>query len=153
MPANARTSLCCRKPTPDQITKRAAVICKAEGLAVNDTTLNTVAAGANGDIRLVLGQLQMIRLRSKTLSYDDAKVPILSSPLWQFLCPVHGCAHTQCLVVDTTLVGACLEVVDQESKISQHSSMKLQIAVQHLLMGFVKDVSRLCRRSRSSWFM
>ena len=64
----------CRKPTSDQIAKRAMVICKAEGLTVNETTLNTVAAGANGDIRLVLGQLQMIRLRSKTLSYDDAKV-------------------------------------------------------------------------------
>ena len=49
-------------------------ISRAEGLTVNETTLNTVAAGANGDIRLVLGQLQMIRLRSKTLSYDDAKV-------------------------------------------------------------------------------
>ena len=63
-----------RKPTNDQIAKRAMTICRAEGLTVNETTLNTVAAGANGDIRLVLGQLQMIRLRSKTLSYDDAKV-------------------------------------------------------------------------------
>lgn len=62
------------------------IICKAEGLSVNETTLQTVAAGANGDIRLVLGQLQMIRLRSKTLSYDDAKVrpcALLYPTMWQ----------------------------------------------------------------------
>lgn len=62
-------------------------ICKAEGLSVNETTLQTVAAGANGDIRLVLGQLQMIRLRSKTLSYDDAKVVISPTNL-------HSCKYT-----------------------------------------------------------
>lgn len=63
-------------------------ICRAEGLTVNETTLNTVAAGANGDIRLVLGQLQMIRLRSKTLSYDEAKVGLDDT-----LAECEGCRH------------------------------------------------------------
>ena len=61
-------------PTKDQITKRMLGICRAEGLAVNEATLNAVAEGANGDIRLILGQLQMIRLRANSLSYDQAKV-------------------------------------------------------------------------------
>ena len=33
-----------------------------------------LAEGANCDIRLVLGQLQMVRLRAQALSYDDVKV-------------------------------------------------------------------------------
>ena len=49
-------------------------ICRQEGLQVNEATLRTLAEGTNGDIRLVLGQLQMIRLRAQSLSYDEAKV-------------------------------------------------------------------------------
>ena len=82
-----------RKPTSDQIAKRAMIICKAEGLTVNETTLNTVAAGANGDIRLVLGQLQMIRLRTKSLSYDDAKARTSLNKIFLSIpkfCPAHS---------------------------------------------------------------
>jgi len=71
---------------------------------VNDATLQCVAAGANGDIRLVLGQLQMIRLRSTHLSYDDAKVGLPPSPppfktgklppAGQFLPRYHPPTHT-----------------------------------------------------------
>lgn len=64
----------CRKPTRQQIAKRMAQICRAEGLQTNETTLEALAEGANADIRLVLGQLQMVRLRAKALSYDDVKV-------------------------------------------------------------------------------
>lgn len=35
--------------------------------------MNALVEGANGDIRAILGQLQMIRLRSRSLRYDDAK--------------------------------------------------------------------------------
>lgn len=49
-------------------------ICHKEGLAVNPTTLEALAEGSNMDIRLVLGQLQMVRLRARALSYDDVKV-------------------------------------------------------------------------------
>ena len=41
---------------------------------MNDNTLQALAESCNGDIRLMLGQLQMIRLRKRTLSYDEAKV-------------------------------------------------------------------------------
>lgn len=63
-----------RKPTAQQIISRMMAICRQEGLQVNEATLQALAEGTNGDIRLVLGQLQMIRLRAKTLSYDEAKV-------------------------------------------------------------------------------
>ena len=43
---------------------------------MNDNTLQALAESCNGDIRLMLGQLQMIRLRKRTLSYDEAKVGI-----------------------------------------------------------------------------
>ena len=49
-------------------------ICAAEGLAVNETALEALCESANADIRLVLGQLQMIRLRARSLSYDEVKV-------------------------------------------------------------------------------
>ena len=46
----------------------------ARGAAqVNETTLAALAEGCNGDIRLILGQLQMIRLRARSLAYDDVK--------------------------------------------------------------------------------
>ncbi|KAL6776732.1 RFC1 [Auxenochlorella protothecoides x Auxenochlorella symbiontica] len=63
-----------RKPTVQQITKRAQEICRAEGLAVNDATLAALIQSANGgDIRLIVGQLQMVRRRSASLSYDQVK--------------------------------------------------------------------------------
>ena len=49
-------------------------ICAKEGLQVNASTLEAMSEGANADIRLVLGQLQMVRLRARALSYDDVKV-------------------------------------------------------------------------------
>ena len=65
-----------RKPTAQQMVKRLLDVCAAEDLQVNGTTLETLYAAANGDIRLIMGQLQMIRLRHRTLSYDDAKVVV-----------------------------------------------------------------------------
>ncbi len=41
---------------------------------MNDSTLAALVESSNADIRLMLGQLQMIRLRKRSLSYDDAKV-------------------------------------------------------------------------------
>lgn len=61
-----------RKPTAIQIQKRLGMICRSEGLNMNDATMNAVIQNANGgDIRLLLGQLQMIRRRTTLLSYDD----------------------------------------------------------------------------------
>ena len=64
----------CRKPTRQQISKRMMQICQKEGLQVNESTLEALVEGANSDIRLILGQLQMVRLSSRALSYDEVKV-------------------------------------------------------------------------------
>lgn len=63
-----------RKPTSQQISKRLIQICQKEGLQVNESTLAALVESSNADIRLMLGQLQMIRLRKRSLSYDEAKV-------------------------------------------------------------------------------
>lgn len=60
------------KPTALQIKKRLDVICSNEGLKMNESTMTAVIQNANGgDIRLLLGQLQMIRRRTTHLSYDE----------------------------------------------------------------------------------
>lgn len=62
------------RPTVQQISKRVQEICRAEGLAVNDATLAALIQSANGgDLRLVIGQLQLIRRRTRMLSYDDVR--------------------------------------------------------------------------------
>lgn len=70
----------CRKPTKLQISKRMLQICHKEGLQVNESTLEALVEGSNSDIRLILGQLQMVRLSSKALTYDEVKVQGTHSP-------------------------------------------------------------------------
>ena len=48
-------------------------IAAKEGLSLNTAAMTALVSGANGDLRLVLGQLQMLRLRAVSLSYDQAK--------------------------------------------------------------------------------
>jgi len=61
------------KPTAAMISKRLRMICQAEGLHMNEQTMNAVIQNANGgDIRLILGTLQMIRRRTDRLNYEDA---------------------------------------------------------------------------------
>jgi replication factor C subunit 1 len=60
-----------RKPTADQIAKRLTMICNKEGLRTNDAALKKLVDMSNGDIRMILGQLQMIRLRHSTFTYND----------------------------------------------------------------------------------
>jgi DNA polymerase III delta prime subunit len=48
-----------RKPQVQQIAQRLQFVCQQEGLTVNDATLRTLIEGAQGDIRLVLGHLQV----------------------------------------------------------------------------------------------
>lgn len=63
-----------RKPMVAQISKRMLEICRAEGLSMNQATMDALVQSANGgDIRLIVGQLQMIRRRSRALSYDQVK--------------------------------------------------------------------------------
>lgn len=49
------------------------VVAAAEGLSLNNAAMTSLVGGANGDLRLVLGQLQMLRLRAKALTYDDVR--------------------------------------------------------------------------------
>ncbi|GFR43759.1 hypothetical protein Agub_g4871 [Astrephomene gubernaculifera] len=62
-----------RKPTVQQISKRMSDICQKEGLQVNQATMDALVTGAGGDLRLILGQLQMVRLRTRALTYDEVK--------------------------------------------------------------------------------
>ena len=62
-----------RKPAKPAVIKRLLRICQAEGLRTNEASLDMLCEMANGDIRMILGQLQMIRLRSNSLSYEDLK--------------------------------------------------------------------------------
>jgi replication factor C subunit 1 len=51
-----------RRPDAKAIAARLAAVARNEGMQVNDAALTELAAQANQDIRLVLGQLQMWRL-------------------------------------------------------------------------------------------
>ncbi|GIL46547.1 hypothetical protein Vafri_3526 [Volvox africanus] len=62
-----------RKPTAQQISKRMSEICQKEGLQVNQATMEALVTGAGGDLRLILGQLQMVRLRAQALTYDEVR--------------------------------------------------------------------------------
>jgi replication factor C subunit 1 len=57
-----------RRPMVSQINKRMLDICHAEGLTADKDTMDAFIQSACGDIRLLLGQLQMIRLRSTVLT-------------------------------------------------------------------------------------
>jgi hypothetical protein len=48
-----------RKPQAQQIAARMAMVCRQEGLDTNEATLRTLIEGGQGDLRLVLGQLQV----------------------------------------------------------------------------------------------
>ena len=96
-----------RRPTSQQMAKRLLGICQAEGLQVNEATLACLVEGSNGDIRAILGQLQMIRLRRSVLAYDDAKVPesflcllpsCLASPLALHQNPCAGPTHPKATI-------------------------------------------------------
>ena len=61
-----------RKPDARTVAKRLAAVCAAEGLQASESTLIALAEGANCDVRSVVGQLQLVRLRKRSLSFDDA---------------------------------------------------------------------------------
>ena len=58
-----------RAPVPAAVKKRMQEICQKEGLHLADASLETLVKGANSDLRLIIGQLQMVRLTG-TLGYD-----------------------------------------------------------------------------------
>ena len=62
-----------KRPSRDMLARRLRGVCAAEGLGVNDATLGMLSDQCGGDLRSILGQLQMARLRQTALSYDDAK--------------------------------------------------------------------------------
>jgi len=61
-----------RRPTLAQLRHRLGEICQSEGLRVNEQTLGALVESTRGDVRAVLGQLQMLRLRGPgTVSWRD----------------------------------------------------------------------------------
>lgn len=50
-----------RRPTKVQIAKRMSDIARTEGLVMTDATMDALIEGANSDIRLILGQMQVGR--------------------------------------------------------------------------------------------
>ena len=62
-----------RKPTKVEIAKRMMHICRLEGLQTNQVTLETLAERSNGDLRVILGHLQNVRLTKTQLLFDDVK--------------------------------------------------------------------------------
>ncbi len=48
-----------RRPTKQQIVKRTHEIARKEGLVMTDATMDALVEGANADIRLILGQMQV----------------------------------------------------------------------------------------------
>ena len=70
---NVAMELSFSKPRADTIAKRMLAIARAEGLDIQPVTMETLAASTNGDIRMILGQLQQIRLSRTAFTYDDAK--------------------------------------------------------------------------------
>ena len=70
---NVALELDFRRPTKTEVAKRLQFVAQKEGLQVSQTTLETLAEASNGDIRLMLGQLQQVRLSKAAMTYDDAK--------------------------------------------------------------------------------
>jgi len=70
---NVALELDFRRPTKTEVAKRLQYVAQKEGLQVSQTTLETLAEASNGDIRLMLGQLQQVRLSKAAMTYDDAK--------------------------------------------------------------------------------
>eukprot|EP00892_Ulva_mutabilis_P010717 jgi/Ulvmu1/8017/UM004_0254.1 len=62
-----------RKPTKQQVAGRLQAIARAEGLAINTAVIDALVESSQGDIRMMLGQLQMHRLRASSLTYDQVK--------------------------------------------------------------------------------
>lgn len=70
---NVALELDFRRPTKTEVAKRLQFVAQKEGLEVSQTTLETLAESSNGDIRLMLGQLQQVRLSKTAMTYEDAK--------------------------------------------------------------------------------
>ncbi|ONK68849.1 uncharacterized protein A4U43_C05F16650 [Asparagus officinalis] len=68
-----------RKPTKQQMAKRLMQIATAEGLQVNNITLEELADRVNGDMRMAINQLHYMSLSHSIINYDDIRARLLSS--------------------------------------------------------------------------
>jgi len=71
-PTSCSTPQDFKKPAATAVAKRLAAVCAAQGLQASDATLQALAEGANCDLRSLIGQLQLVRLKKRSLSFDDA---------------------------------------------------------------------------------
>eukprot|EP01018_Ginkgo_biloba_P023733 Gb_23963 [translate_table: standard] len=62
-----------RKPTKQQMAKRLYQVAQAEGLSVDEVTLEALGERVNGDMRMALNQLQYMSLSLSVLKYADIK--------------------------------------------------------------------------------
>ncbi|WOL16902.1 replication factor C subunit 1 isoform X4 [Canna indica] len=68
-----------RKPTKQQMAKRLKQIADAEGLQVNEVTLEELAERVNGDMRMAINQLQYMSISQSVINYNDIRQRLLSS--------------------------------------------------------------------------
>lgn len=68
-----------RRPTSQQIVARMMNVARAEGLQINEASMRMLVEGAHGDLRLLLGQMQMVRLSAAAMQYDDVKRQALNA--------------------------------------------------------------------------
>lgn len=62
-----------RRPTKQQIAGRMQIVAEAEGLQVDPIAMETLVEACNQDIRLILNQLQIMRVRMQKVTFDDIK--------------------------------------------------------------------------------
>lgn len=62
-----------RRPTKQQIAGRMQMVAAAEGLQVDPMAMETLVEACNQDIRLILNQLQIMRVRMQKVTFDDIK--------------------------------------------------------------------------------
>ncbi|XP_074570047.1 replication factor C subunit 1 isoform X2 [Curcuma longa] len=68
-----------RKPTKQQMAKRLKQIADAEGLQINEISLEELAERVSGDMRMAINQLQYMSISQSVINYDDIRQRLLSS--------------------------------------------------------------------------
>lgn len=148
MPYKAITINWCKlathRPTVQQLSKRLHEICHAEGLQVNDAALQALIQSANGgDVRLILGQLQMIRRRARNLSYDQVKSGGMGTSKDLEMSPFEAARRLLSFEADGPSISDQMDLVFQDPdlvpllvqenypnhrpKIAQNDTMRLQV--------------------------
>jgi DNA polymerase III delta prime subunit len=90
-----------RRPTQQQVAKRMMGICGAEGLSLNEATMHALVEGANGDLRLILGQLQVGARARAGAGGGHATTPNPSTVVQHIFCEGKPCMQSPLSVMST----------------------------------------------------